>query len=124
MDIIGIGTDIIEIERIKTACLEHDEMLGRLFTPQEIAYCQKYQDPMPHFAVRFAAKEAISKALGTGIGQYISWLDLDIVLKPSGQPTVVCSSKVLEHFGSIHILLTLSHCKAYATATALVMQTS
>src|SRR5438477_181350 len=75
----GLGNDIIEIKRVREAIRRHGiHFLNRLFTQREQDYCYKYKDPDPHFAGRFAAKEAIAKALGTGFGAHLSWVDLEI----------------------------------------------
>ena len=111
----GIGSDIIEIQRIRLACHRHAKFITRHFTAGEIAYCARYRDPFPHYAGHLAAKEAVAKALGTGICATLSWLQIDIQHTHLGQPTV--------HLEHVHgsILLTISHCKDYATSTALWM---
>jgi holo-[acyl-carrier protein] synthase len=120
---VGLGTDIIEIERVKQGVDEHGEhFLNRLFTPKEQAYCQKYSDPHPHYAGRFAAKEAIAKALGYGFGKEISFLDLEILNDAEGKPIVHCSDKFKESHNFASILISISHCKTYALATALCLQ--
>ncbi len=109
----GIGVDIIEIERIKDSITSHgDHFLSRIFTPLEIEYCQKHADPAVHFAGRFAAKEALAKALGTGFGKDLSWKDLEIISDPRGKPTV--------QYQNYQIYLSISHCKTYAVAMAVV----
>ncbi|MBS0623876.1 MAG: holo-ACP synthase [Verrucomicrobia bacterium] len=119
---LGIGSDILEIERIREAYHRHGyKFLEKHFTSQEIAYCQKYADPLPHFAGRFAAKEAIVKALGTGISSEISWLDIEVLNLASGQPEVSFSNRVQQSFRSLKVLITISHCKTHATATAIAM---
>ena len=77
--ILGIGTDIIEIERIRQSIDNHGyRLISRIFTPKEQDYCLKHKDPIPHFAARFSAKEAIVKALGTGFTEHITWQDIEI----------------------------------------------
>lgn len=118
--ILGLGTDIIEIERVALALQEHPErFLQRLLTPQEIAYCKKHKDRVPHVAGRFCAKEALAKALGTGFGAKLSWLDLEILPDSLGKPQVTLSAALAERLLSSSFLVTISHCKLYATATAL-----
>ena len=93
--ILGIGNDIIEIERIRASIDNHGyRLISRLFTTDEQDYCLKHKDPIPHFAGRFSAKEAVVKALGTGFGEHASWLDISIVNDPSGKPNVYFSSKL------------------------------
>ncbi|HSX14075.1 MAG TPA: holo-ACP synthase [Chlamydiales bacterium] len=112
----GLGTDIVEISRIRESIERHGQyFLNRLFTQKEQDYCNKFQDPVPHFAGRFAAKEAISKALGTGFGAELSWHDIEIVNDERGRPRVHLRE---EAKGTIH--LSISHCVSYATATAIL----
>lgn len=123
MSILGIGSDIIEIARMQQAYARHAQRLfDRLLTQQESAYCFKYRNPIPHLAGRFAAKEAVLKALGTGLQQDISWHDIEILNNTLGKPEVHLHPKLLDRFGPITIFLTISHCHAYATATALITQ--
>lgn len=118
--ILGIGNDIIEIERIREGIATHGErFLNRLFTLKEQEYCSKHQDSAPRFAGRFAAKEAIAKALGVGFGEQISWLDIEILSNDDGMPTVHLSKAANERFGHPKLLLSISHCRLFATAVAL-----
>ncbi len=116
----GIGNDIIEIERIESSIKEYKEkFLNRIFTKKELEYCSKYKDAIPHFAARFAAKEAIAKALGVGIGKTLAWHDMEILNNQEGKPEVFFSEKAKATFSNPQVLLSMSHCKAYATAVAL-----
>lgn len=116
----GIGNDIIEIERIREAVEAHgDRFASKLFTPLEKEYCSKYKDPIPHFAGRFAAKEAIAKAFGTGFGEKTSWLDIEILNDPNGKPQVFFSPAIKKQFHNPKVLISISHCKSYATAVAI-----
>jgi holo-[acyl-carrier protein] synthase len=109
----GLGNDIVEISRIRQSIERHgDHFLSNLFTPQEIAYCKQFKDPVPHFAGRFAAKEAIAKALGCGFGPDLSWHDLEILNDEKGRPVV--------RFKNHHILVSISHGTDYATAVAIL----
>lgn len=117
----GLGNDIIEIGRIQRSIERHgDRFLQRIFTPNEIAYCKKHSLSYRHFAGRFAAKEAIAKALGSGIGKELSWLDIEILNDIKGKPLVQLSEKKTKHFNAHLILLSISHCKTFATAVAIV----
>lgn len=121
--ILGLGNDIIEIERIKEAFFHHRErFLSRLFTEKERAYCQRFHDPFPHFSGRYAAKEAIVKALGSGFGPHIGWQDIEILADPSGRPLVYFSRNVSSLFHSPNVIVSISHCKNYATAVAIWMK--
>lgn len=118
--ILGIGNDIVEIARIQSAIDRYqDRFLNRLFTTKEQSYCLRRKTPSVHFAGRFAAKEAIVKAFGTGFIDGIQWLDIEIVPDASGKPCVQLSAKVSEMFNQPMIHLSISHCRDYATATAI-----
>ncbi len=116
----GIGCDIIEIDRFRqTLGRRGDPFLAKLFTEEERHYCDTFSDAAPHYAARFAGKEAIAKALGTGFGAALAFHDISILPGPHGKPEVRFSPRFLESFGSIpHLLISLSHCHAYAMATA------
>lgn len=118
-DIKGLGNDIIEIERIRKSINRHGEhFLGRLFTKEEKEYCYQFKDASERFAGRFAAKEAISKALGTGFGAEFSWHDVEILANERGRPIVHFSDKANKQFQNPHVLLSISHCESFATAVA------
>lgn len=119
----GLGTDIIEIERIRSALNDHgDRFLERLFTTDERTYCSRYADPVPHFAGRFAAKEAVVKALGTGIRLEVTWHEIEIINDPQGKPEVFLSPRLRNLFPNSNLFLSISHCHAYATATAILTE--
>lgn len=123
--ILGLGNDIIEIERIRLSIQNHGQhFLDRLFTPNEQKYCFEHQDPAPRYAGRFAGKEAIVKALGVGFGEHANWLDIEILANKEGKPIVHFSDKLMHHFDRPKILLSISHCKEYATAVAIWVQDS
>lgn len=117
---ISCGTDIIEIDRIKSS-IENigDKFLTKIYTNKEIEYCEsrkakKYQ----HYAARFAAKEAIFKALSTKIRWSYNWTDFEILNNKNGKPNVVLINKI-ENLEDIDI--SISHCKKYAVATAIAI---
>lgn len=117
--ILGIGSDIIEVERIEALLSRYkDRFLQRIFTPYEQAYCFRYRNPAPHLAGRFAAKEAVAKALGTGLSQNLTFLDIEIGREASGKPIVLLSSTAREAFSNPQLFITISHCRHYATAYA------
>ena len=125
MEIIGIGTDIVECLRIGRLIEEHGELfLTRVFTDRETRYCQARKNATEHFAGRWAAKEAILKCLGTGWSKGISWTDVEVRNDFSGAPRVHICGAVKEHAQQLritNILLSISHCRAYATAYALAV---
>lgn len=122
--ILGTGIDIIEVARIASSFEKFgDRFVNRILMPDEIAYCSQHRKPAPFLAVRFAAKEAISKAFGTGIGAQLGWLDMEIRRKESGEPFVVLHGKGRELFaarGAKHLHVSLSHTENYAAATAIL----
>ena len=123
--VLGIGTDIIEIERIRKSIDTHGlRLISRLFTTKEQDYCLKYKDPVPHFAGRFSAKEAVVKALGTGFGEHASWLDIEILNEKSGKPSVYLSGSLEKKLNGTSILISISHCQLYVTAFAVWIRTS
>jgi holo-[acyl-carrier protein] synthase len=120
MNIKGIGTDIIEINRIKEAILRKgDDFLNRLFTKNELEYSYKFKEPYPRLAARFAAKEAVVKALGLGFGKKASFLDVEVLNESNNKPFVKLSNSLNELFDNPIIHLSISHCESYATAFAI-----
>jgi holo-[acyl-carrier protein] synthase len=121
--IVGIGTDIVEIERIRSMIERHgDHFLQRCFTPIEIEYAQRHRDSAVRFAGRWAAKEAVVKVLGTGFVQGITFHDVEIIALHTGQPTVKLSGEAGQIAGNLaisEVKLTISHSREYATATAI-----
>lgn len=126
--IIGLGTDIVDVERIQKMISDHgDHFLQRVFTAAEIAHCQPRREAAQHFAGRWAAKEAVMKALGTGFTPDVGWTDIEILVRPSGQPYVVLhgtTRQYSENMGIADFLISLSHTRAYATATAIGVRSS
>ncbi len=125
MTILGIGIDIVETTRIEQSVDRFGErFLNRCFWPDEIAYCQQMKFPALHLAARFAAKEAISKAFGTGIGRELGWKDLEIRRHDSGAPYVVLHGKGLDlaaRQGVAEVLVSLSHGQHYSVAQAIAV---
>ena len=124
-EIIGIGTDITECLRIARMIERHGELfIDRVYTPEEIKYCQSRKQATQHFTGRWAAKEAILKALGTGWRRGISWRDMEIRNEPGGKPVVAVRAgvkDVVEQLGISEIHITISHCRTHATAFAVAV---
>jgi holo-[acyl-carrier protein] synthase len=122
--ILGIGTDIIEVARIRASFEKYGErFLQRILRPDEIHYCLCHRMPAPHLSARFAAKEAISKAFGTGIGARLGWQDMEVVRKNSGEPFVILhgnGQKLLEQRNAKIVHISLSHTAIYACAVAVL----
>ncbi len=118
----GTGTDIIEIERIRKLHEKQGQaFLDKCFTSAEIAYCLSKKNSAESFAARFAAKEAVMKALGSGWGEGVAFSNIELVRSASGAPKIVLHRTALEYaqragIGRIHI--SISHCKEYAVAFA------
>lgn len=122
--ILGIGIDIVEVGRIRESCERFgDRFLNRILRPAEIAYCLSNKFMAPHVAARFAAKEAISKAFGTGIGKHLGWRDMEIGRKESGEPFVILhdrGAKLLQERGATAVYVSLSHTQVHAAAVAVL----
>lgn len=124
--VVGLGTDIVEIVRIGRMVERHGEaFLNRVYTDEEIRYCQKRRECYQHFAGRWAAKEAVMKTLGTGWVRGVSWRDIEVGSEKSGRPVVQISGGTKEFtdkLGIDEVLITISHCRSYATATAVALR--
>ncbi len=125
MRIHGIGIDVVEIQRITSAIERHGEaFLGKLFTPAERLYCAAQKKAELHYAARFAAKEAVSKALGTGIGSQAGWLDLEITRDAAGAPKLALTGAAAvfaQSHGITEIQISLTHAREYAAANAIAI---
>jgi len=124
-NVIGIGTDIAECLRIAKMIEKHEDFfINRVYTPWEIEYCGSRKAATQHYAGRWAAKEAILKAMGTGWSKGIQWTDLEVRNAMGGAPSVnisgaaadICKSKGIEE-----IKISISHCRLFATAFAVAL---
>ncbi len=120
--IIGIGTDIIECDRIERMLEKHgDVFLSRVFTACEVEYCSGRKAAVQHYAGRWAAKEAVLKALGTGWAHGIQWTDVEVVNQQGGKPNIVLAGVAQQlslQQGIGEMMISISHCKSYAVAYA------
>jgi holo-[acyl-carrier protein] synthase len=125
MNILGIGTDIVECLRIAQMIERHGEQfLGRVFTPHEIEYCSSRSLATQHYAGRWAAKEAVLKALGTTWSPGISWRDIEVHNELGGKPSILLSGgarEACERIEVSRILISISHCRTHALAYALAL---
>lgn len=125
MTILGIGMDIVETRRIADSIERFgDRFLNRIFSEGEIAYAKTMKSPQLHLAARFAAKEAISKAFGTGIGHEMGWRDLEVVREKSGAPRVVLHGKAeafAKERGVKEVHVSLSHTADYGAASVVIV---
>ena len=116
-----VGTDLIEIARVRRALERYPGFRERCFTETERAYCDSRPNPPQHYAARFAAKEAVGKALGFGVARAFAWRDVEIAGRP--KPAVRLSGRVrawAERAGAGAIDLSMSHSRELATAVAVV----
>jgi len=98
----GIGIDVVKVERLAASLQRFGErMERRLFTEGELAYCGTFHDPLPHLAARFAAKEAASKALGTGMSQGVAWKDFEVIQPGGRQPKLAFHGRGREIFDAV-----------------------
>jgi holo-[acyl-carrier protein] synthase len=125
MRLIGIGIDVVEVDRIADALERHGEAFrDRIFTAGEQAYCSSQKRPALHYAARFAAKEAVAKAFGTGIGKDLGWLDMEIIRRPSGEPALELSGTGKAYAaatGIADVKISLTHARDYAAANAVAL---
>jgi holo-[acyl-carrier protein] synthase len=122
--ILGIGIDMVETARIQASIDRFgDAFLQRFLLPQEIEFCKSHRYPVTHVAARFAAKEAVAKAFGTGLGEELGWLDIEIGRKPTGEPFLVLHEKAIKLFqarGGKGSHLSLTHTEQYAAAVVVI----
>ena len=123
--ILGSGVDLVEIERIRSAVERHGErFLKRIFTPDEIRYSRSNRDFYPHLAARFAAKEAVVKAMGNGFRAPVSWRDIEVSKDIYGRPGIILHNHardILNVRNEPDILVSISHTKNYAIASVIVV---
>jgi holo-[acyl-carrier protein] synthase len=122
--IIGTGVDVVEIPRFRTVMERlKDRFILRIFTAAERQYCGAHRNPAPHFAARFAAKEALFKALGTGWAKGVTWLDVEVLREGPDAPTMKLHGEALRlstAMGAQAIHLSLSHTDQWAVATVIL----
>jgi holo-[acyl-carrier protein] synthase len=122
--ILSIGTDLAEVPRIRDAHTRFgDRFLERVFTPAEIAYSLRKANKHERLAARFAAKEALMKAIGTGLSRGVTWKDIEVINLPSGKPTLRLTGQAATHaerLGTRHIHLSLTHTAGMAMAVVVL----
>jgi holo-[acyl-carrier protein] synthase len=118
--IIGMGIDVAEVKRIRAVIESQTErFLRRVYTDEEIAYCEQFKNKFERFAGRFAAKEAAMKALGTGWSRGVRWVDVEVVRQRGGRPTINLKGearKIAERLGVKNIALSITHTAEQAIA--------
>jgi holo-[acyl-carrier protein] synthase len=125
MPVLGIGTDITECLRIAQMIERHGELfVDRVYTPEETRYCRNRKAATQHFTGRWAAKEAVLKALGTGWRQGITWHDVEVCTQPSGKPVIVLrggAKEAARQLGITRVHISISHCRSHAVAFAVAV---
>ena len=125
-NVVGVGIDQIEVSRIRESIERHGaSFLDKVFTQNEQKFCLERRDPAPCLAARFAAKEAVSKAVGTGIGKEFGWLDLEVEKTTSGRPIAIFSRQglsTLSEKGASSALISLSHLNEIASALVVLVK--
>ena len=118
--IVGMGIDVAEVSRIKTAIEgQKERFLHRVFTPDEVAYCEQFKNKYERYAGRFAVKEAAMKALGTGWSRGVRWADLEVMRQRGGRPTLALkgeAKKIADAMGVKHIAVSITHTAEQAFA--------
>lgn len=124
--LLGLGCDLIEVERIRHVLARHGErFLHRVFTDEERAYCSTLKFPDKHYAARWAAKEAVSKTFTTGIGSHLEWTSISVYHGERNEPLVRLDEKgraLLREVGGTGVLLSLSHTETHALAIAALVR--
>lgn len=121
---VGIGVDLVEVSRVKAIHRRHGKkVLDRMLTREEQYYCLSKSDPYPSVAARVAAKEAVAKAMGTGMGASLKWVSVSVNILPSGAPEIVldaAAKKLLKKLRAKKVLISLSHTGDMAIAMAVL----
>jgi len=119
--IVGVGVDVVDVKRMKIVLDARGmPLMKKLFTEAEIAYCSPRKYPHEHFAARFAAKEAVSKAMQTGWSGKFQWRDVEVINNPSGAPNVVLHDFIAEQLAGCNVHLSLSHTENTVVAFAII----
>jgi len=118
--IVGMGIDVAEVKRIQAVIeAQAERFLRRVYTPEEVTYCEQFKNKFERYAGRFAAKEAAMKALGTGWSRGVRWVDVEVVRQRGGRPTVALKGtarKIADNLGVKHIALSITHTAEQAFA--------
>lgn len=124
-NVVGVGIDQIEVSRIRDSLEKHgDHFLKKIFSENEQSYCKDKADPAPCLAARFAAKEAVAKAFGTGFGKEFGWLDSEIIHGDAGEPILSFNpraTELLKSKGAEKALVSLTHLETVASAIVILV---
>lgn len=122
---VRVGIDLVEIDPFRAKCEGNDDLVSQLFTSAELDYAVSRKRPWLHLAARFAAKEALFKALGTGLTDGLSWLDVEVTRDEAGEPGLALSggaARRAEAMGFRRFAVSLSHGRQYAVAVVLAVE--
>ena len=121
MSVYGIGIDLVNVARVRAALERYPERFrNRIFTASEVKFCETLGDKYPSYAGRFAAKEAFSKALGTGLRGAIGWTEIEIQDNEKTRPTILVSGRAAAILAGRRVHLSISHLPDYATAIVVI----
>ena len=126
MKIFGIGTDIVNIKRMEKSIKKYNKFKNKIFSEKEIKYCESKRNPSSYYAKRYAAKEAFSKALGTGIRSGINFKNIEVSNNSQGKPSILLKGNVSNFLKKkvknkkYYIYLSLSDDKPWAQATVII----
>ena len=125
MSVVALGLDLVEVSRIRDLLERHGERFKeRMFSEGERAYCEANADAAIHYAARFAAKEAVAKALGTGFAEGVGWSDIEVLRAENGCPSIVLHAGAkarATELGIEKVLVTLTHTKETAAASVVAL---
>jgi holo-[acyl-carrier protein] synthase len=121
MAVFGVGIDLVNVARLRTVLERYPERFrARIFTPAETEFCETLGDKYPSYAGRFAAKEAFSKALGTGLRGAIGWTEIEVLDNEKTRPTIRVTGRAAAILGGKKVHLSISHLPDYATAIVVI----
>lgn len=121
---VGLGVDLVEVDRMRRILVRTPSFARRVFSEDEVAYCESHVDPAMHYAARFAAKEAVVKALGTGFSQGIGFRDIEVVRDSKGRPAIALSNgakQAADEMGVTDMPVSLSHTDNDAVACVIAI---
>jgi holo-[acyl-carrier protein] synthase len=126
MDIVGIGTQVMECARVRGLIDQHGEtFLKQVYTTREVAYCNTKKQSTEQFTALWAAKEAVFRTLGLTWKRGMNWADIEVICENGGAPEVAVTGPTREMMvirGATRIMVTMAHCRTFATATAIAMK--
>jgi holo-[acyl-carrier protein] synthase len=121
MAVFGVGIDLVRVDRIRSAMERFPARFkNRIYADAEVAFCEKLADKYPSYAGRFAAKEAFSKALGTGLRGAIGWSEIEVCDNERSRPTISVSGRAKEYLGERLVHLSITHLPDYAAAVVVI----